>query len=101
MEDMEILLAEFVEELKAIYRRESTTISRLEMLGSSIKQFYAPIEVSKRGAITRSINIAKRYLMATGVINDKYYYSVTRYTCALERTIATASRRYMDYVINM
>lgn len=90
MEDVAILMEEYVKELLDISAGKVTDLSRLIKIATSIKQFVTP---QVKGAITRECNSAKRY------ITDARCPSTLKRN--MSQAINTATLRYMRYVINM
>lgn len=92
MEDVAILMEEYVKELLDISAGKVKDISRLLKLASSIKQYVTP---QVKGTITRECNSAKRF---TAEVRVKITSTINR---NMSQAINTATLRYMNYVINM
>lgn len=105
MEDLSLLLEEYVNELVKIRMGKSDDYSctRLMDLASSIKQFYSKSNRGIKGAITRECNMAKRYMRALGSFScfTSTADLIKRNGENLDKSIITATRRYMNHIINM
>ena len=105
MEDLSLLLEEYVNELVKIRMGKSDDYGckRLMDLASSIKQFYSKSNSGTKGAITRECNAAKMYMRALGSFHCfESTATIIKYNGEnLDKSIITATRRYMNHIIDM
>lgn len=106
MEDLGMLLEEFISELTEIRDRKGS-LERLNSLASSLKQFYTKEQFADKSNITREKNLATRFYWAVNGHTSEIYGRVHEYPAheptaresrGMDLAIKSAVKRYIKYL---